>query len=368
MKLLIDIIQNYNVKIININNSSSNNNNNNTILKNISNKNINNVVKKIFVINLLDDDVKRNYIITLMKKYNIDFTLVIVEKISNEIYKTISNNTNTFISRGEMGCCISHLWCLYQIIKNNYENAIVFEDDIILHKNFTNEFLNIHEQMQKDNNALDFLLLGAHDFNFSKVNHKNVKNNIYRPNVNNCNLYGAHANYYSLKGAKAMFKIRITEISFFDKEYMLMFNHFNNSSFICYPNLVVSNVTSSTLNHKRDLLSTLEHEYYEKCFINFNFNIYNFIYVNLLEKNLFKIDENNNDYEAYINNCLYHYFYDLNKINLVKKRLVMNFFNLQDIKMILQNRQNMQNVQTNQNKLRRNDLQYFITPNNLSRK
>jgi hypothetical protein len=115
---------------------------------------------------------------------------------------------------------------------------------------------------------------------------------------------------------------------------MLLFNHFNNSSFICYPNLVVSNISSSTLNHKREILSQLEYEYYTKCFIKFNFNNYNLLYVNLLDKTLFKFDEINNDYESFIDNCLYHYFYDLNKINTVKKRLVMNFFDLHDIKMI----------------------------------
>jgi len=318
MSILIDAIKKYKVKVINVVNDSQS-------------KNINEKIKKIFVINMVEDDVKRNYIITLMKKYNINFSLVVVEKISKEFYKTITENSNTFISKAETGCCMSHLWCLYQIIKNNYENAIIFEDDIIFHKNFVSEFLNIYDT----NPSLDFLLLGAHDFNFSKENHKYVKNKLYRPNNNINNLYGAHSNYYSLKGAKAMFKIRTTEISFFDKEYFLLFNHFNNSSFICYPNLVVSNITSSTLNHARELLSTLEYEYYKKCFINFNFNTYNFIYLNLLNKNLFTIDENNNDYETYINNCLYHKFYDLNKINSVKRRLVMNFFNLQDIKNIL---------------------------------
>jgi hypothetical protein len=116
-----------------------------------------------------------------------------------------------------------------------------------------------------------------------------------------------------------------------------MFKHFNNSSFVCYPNLVVSNITSSTLNHERELLSIHEDEYYKKCFIKFNFNLYNFIYLNLLNKNLFKIDENNNNYETYIMNCLYHKFYNLNKISIVKKRLVLDFFNLQDVKMILKN-------------------------------
>jgi len=323
MSILINAIKNYKVKVINIINDNQN-------------QTINDKIKKIFVINLIEDDIKRNYIITLMKKYNINFTLVVVEKISKEFYKTISENSTTFISKVELGCCMSHLWCLYQILKNNYENAIIFEDDIILHKNFVNDFLNVYNS----NPNLDFLLLGAHDFNFSKSNYKNVKNKLYRPNENLNNLYGAHGNYYSLKGAKAMFKIRTTEISFFDKEYMLMFKHFNNSSFICYPNLVVSNITSSTLNHAREILSVLEEEYYKKCFINFNFNAYNFIYLNLLDKTLFKIDENNNDYETYISNCLYHKYYDLHKINTIKKRMVMNFFNLQDIKIILHDNAN----------------------------
>ena len=321
---LIDAIKNYNVKVINITNDNDNDNTKST-------QNINDKIKKIFVINLVSDNIKRNYILALMKKLNINFTLVVVEKISKEFYKNMCDKSdNIFISKDELGCCLSHLWCLYQIIKNNYENAIIFEDDIILHKNFINEFLNIYE-----NNTLDFLLLGAHDFNFSKTNHKNVKSKLYRPHENSSNLYGAHANYYSLKGAKAMFKLRTTEISFFDKEYMIMFKHFNNSSYICYPNLVVSNITTSTLNHSREILSELEDEYYRKCFIKFDFNSYNFIYTNLLNKNLFKIDETNNNYESYIHNCLYHKFYNLNKINAVKKRLVMSFFTLQDIKMIL---------------------------------
>jgi len=345
MNSIIDAIKKYKVKVINISNDTNPQDDNEEENEKMideenekideENEKINAKIKKIYVINLIDDEIKRNYIITLMKKYNINFTLVIVERISTELYKSISDNSNTFISKGELGCCLSHLWCLSQIIINGYENAIIFEDDIILHKNFEHDFINIYNNCTKNNNKLDFMLLGAHDFNFSKKNYKFVKNNLYRPDETVNNLYGAHANYYSLKGAKAMFKIRTTEVSFFDKEYMLMFNHFNNSSYICYPNLVVSNISASTLNHKREILSQMEYEYYNKCFIKFNFNNYNFIYVNLLDKTLFKFDEINNDYASFIDSCLYHNFHDLNKINMVKKRLVMNFFNLPDIKMIL---------------------------------
>ena len=58
------IIQNYKVKIINIDNNSSNSNN----------SEINNIINKIYVINLLENEIRRNYILVLMKKLNILLT------------------------------------------------------------------------------------------------------------------------------------------------------------------------------------------------------------------------------------------------------------------------------------------------------
>lgn len=313
MNLLYETIKNYNVKVVNIINDE-------TSL-------INNKVKKIFVINLAEDTYKRNYIVMIMKKYGINFSLVIVERITKNIYDNLDKKISISIS--ELGCCLSHLWCLYQIIINNYENAIIFEDDIILHKNFTQRFLDIHDK----NKDLDFLLLGAHDFNFINYGCKNVKNNLYRPDSKNTKIYGAHANYYSLKGAKRMFHIRTSQISYFDKEYLLMFNYYTNSSFICYPNLVVSNITESTLDHEREILSNLEYEYYKKCFVKFNFKQYNFIYINLLNSNI-PIDQKDN-YKTYIEKCLYHYFYNFDKINAVINRLSFDFFTIDDIRTIM---------------------------------
>ena len=75
MDTLINIIKNYNVKLINITNDK------NSIL--------NKKVKKVFVINLLEDVLKRNYIVTIMNKLKINFTLVIVDKIQENIYDTL---------------------------------------------------------------------------------------------------------------------------------------------------------------------------------------------------------------------------------------------------------------------------------------
>lgn len=310
---LIDVIKKYKVKVFHIMNDED--------------SEINKKVKKMFVINLLEDVTKRNYIIVLMKKYKINYTLVIVERISKELHKELCFN-KSLISRSEMGCCLSHLWCLYQIIVNQYENAIIFEDDVIFHKNFTELFLKIHSD------KFHFLLLGAHDFSFANTNHLHVQNHLYRPSANGkYNLYGAHANYYSLRGARRMFEIRVSEISFFDKEYLLMFDYYKDSSFICYPNLCVSNITASTINHAREILTDLEYKYYKTCFIHFHFKDYHFIYINLLTTSI-RVTESDN-YESFMEKCLYYYFHDKDRITTVKNRLTMDFFTLKDLLYII---------------------------------
>jgi GR25 family glycosyltransferase involved in LPS biosynthesis len=273
-----------------------------------------------------------------MKKYNINFTLVIVERVTNEIYSTI--NKTTKISKAEFGCSLSHLWCLNNVIKNNFKNAIIFEDDIILHKKFNKLIL---ERLKIN---YDFLVLGACDFNFSSVNYKNIKNSVYYP-TNYEKLYGAQSNYYSLEGAKKMFEIRSNQISFFDKDYKIMFDNFKNTSAICYPNIAVSDISSSDLGHTYKLLSLTEKYYYDKCFNNFDFKHFNFIYISILKNSEINYNMFDN-YEKYIDCVLYNHFYNEENSKIIKNRLVFNFFNIEDIKAILFTDYNL------------------ITPNNLS--
>ena len=309
MDTLINIIKNYNVKRINITNDK------NSIL--------NKKVKKVFVINLLEDILKRNYIVTLMSKLKINFTLIIVNKVSENIYDTLCPKKH--ISKEELGCCLSHLYCLNDIIENKIETAIIFEDDVIFHKDFINKFNKI------DLSSCNFLLLGAHDFCLSSTNYKYInEKQLYHPDKNSTNLFGAHANFYSLKAAKCMFQIRTSFISFFDKEYMLLFNFFHDSSFICYPNLVVTDISQSHLNHSKDFFTAQEWMYYKKCFISFDFQDYNFIYLHILDNKLHKKMDN---YDKYITSCLLKTVFRLEpeKLELIKNRFTKDFFTLKDI-------------------------------------
>jgi hypothetical protein len=311
--LLIDILKLYKVKLVHI--------------KNVATSDLNERVEQIYVINMIQDVIKRNYIIILMKKYGINFTLVLVDYVPNSIYNTIYNAAKIRITKEELGCCLSHLWCLNNVIINKCKNAIIFEDDIILHKNFMIRFNKIYDK----NPNIDFLLLGAQDQSFSTINYKHIHKGLYKPDKLCRQLYGAHANYYSLNGAQAQFDIRTASISFFDKEYGIMFNRFKES-YVCCPNLAVANITSSALNHTRAIAEDMEREYYNRCFLNFNFSHYNFLYVNLLNN---AVIAKTDTYKTFTENYLYAYFHDFNKIDIVKNRLVMDFFTLDDIQCIL---------------------------------
>ena len=288
---------------------------------------INAVIKKIYVINLLEDVRKRNYIHILLKKYKINYNLIIVDRIDKEIYSDlVNNNNNNGISISELGCCMSHMWCLLDMIKNKYENCIIFEDDIILSKAFTNSFLNI----LKKKPDIDFLLLGAHDYNFSKIHYKNVKNNLYKPEIFK-NLYGAHANYYSNSGAEKMLSIRLANLSYFDNDYNLLFNSFPKS-YICYPNLVIANVSESLIDHKKTFFSEVEVGYYNLCFDNINLNSYNLIYTNLLDLSLLKKNDN---VKSFLVRCFMNKFMDKNKTAYILKRCTFDFFTISDLILIL---------------------------------
>lgn len=341
---------------------------------NIKKKNfINNRIKKIFVINLADNVVRRNYILVLMKKYNINFSLVVVNRINEKTYNLVAN---TKITKDELGCTLSHLWCLREIIKQNYENAIIFEDDIIFHKNFKEMFVSIFQ------NDYDFLMLGACDYSFKSLNNDQLLNekktmhptkvklnvsledtdnkiqlftteieddsqinletviekqspkNLYRPHENSIKLYGAHANYYSLEGAKMMYETKSRILTFFDKDYMIMFDRFDNSSFICYPNLVVSDISSSNLHHSYPFFSKSEELYYINCFENFKFTDYNFIYLDIILKHKGVKIREDDTYDSYMTRLIKYQFSNSKERDHIKNRIVLDFFTANDLEKI----------------------------------
>jgi GR25 family glycosyltransferase involved in LPS biosynthesis len=285
---------------------------------------INAIVKKIYVINLFEDIRKRNYITMLFQKYKINYNLIVVDRISKDIHENFVNDTKITIS--ELGCCMSHMWCLLDMLKNKHENCIIFEDDVVFAKNFIEDFLNIF----KRNSKIDFLLLGAHDYNFNTTHKTKIVSGLYRPD-NFMNLFGAHANFYTFKAAETMMNIRVNFLSYFDNNYALLFNLLPES-YICYPNLAIANVSESSINHEKPFFSNYEIGYYSLCFDNMNLNNYNLIYTNLLNLSLMKKKDT---LQKFFYRCFMNKFNDENKASLLLKRCVLDFFTVDDLKLIL---------------------------------
>lgn len=263
---LLNIIKNYNVSIVNVTNDERNVHFINSF--------------KIYVINLKSNITRRKYVEELFKKMEINYSLILVEKIDKSIIKDI----DVVFSLSTLGCLLSHLWCLQDIIHNKNDKNIIFEDDVIFHKNFKEMF---YELFNKKDITYDLLLLGACDFKFSTHNYKNVKNGLYTLTDESTSntTYGAHANYYSLKGAEFMFNrhMNLGKITFFDHTYYNVFSKLKNTAFICSPNLVVCELSTTNLNHLYPFFTEEETKYYNRCFIDFQFTDYHFVYLCFLE-------------------------------------------------------------------------------------
>lgn len=289
---------------------------------------VNSYVNKIYVINLASNRVRREYIKLIMKKLNINFTIIVVQKIHINVFRYLLSLAKTKMTRGEMGTYLSHMWCLKDAIKHNYKKFIILEDDIIFLKNF-------HEQFKQTvlHKNYDFLMLGASHFKI-KDNDYLIKNNTYKPvfNVLKGNLLGAFAILYSNKMAKQMFLLRKKNIVFFDKNLYRIFKKNYATSAICYPNLIISDVSTTNLNHRFNIFKD---GYYFKCYNTLCFQDYYFIYLDLfkkwcLNKKTFKTSK-----QAIIYLLCNYFNNNKEQVNFHYKRLDINLFSLNEINFLI---------------------------------
>lgn len=87
--------------------------------------------------------------------------------------KFIMNIKKTKLRPGQVGCLLSHQNILKDAIKNNYNNILVLEDDVIFHKDFHNEFKKKYKYLIDIEKNFDLIYLGAHQ----KHNWKDIKIN-----------------------------------------------------------------------------------------------------------------------------------------------------------------------------------------------
>jgi GR25 family glycosyltransferase involved in LPS biosynthesis len=195
----------------------------------------------IYVINLKENKTRRAYIKHLFKKHNINYNLIVVNRFK---YETQQERVPKLLEP-VIGCILSHMWCLKNAIFKGFEKFIIFEDDIVFHKNFNQLFQRVLED--NSNLNVDLLMLGALDLHLEDgLKGWNESSAIYFPTSN---LLGAHANMYSLPFAKEFYfhKLHATEILEFDCEYREFMDKYKIG--ICIPNLVICELSTTNINH-----------------------------------------------------------------------------------------------------------------------
>lgn len=252
-------------------------NNYNVILEKIQNTQNSFIDFPIYVINLKNDIYRRAYIKYITQKLGINYTLVVVNTISNETKDKLNPKTKLGIA----GCFLSHMWCIKNAIENNYKHFLIFEDDIVFHKNFKTLFKQVNYE------EYDMIQLGCCDFN--------LKKNIANMNINKqFTLYeptdialGAYGNIYNLNFAKLVYEEKINSFNEFDMPFDMYYNKYKMG--VCLPNLVTAELSTTNLGHdfspfKKKQTKLKFNGYFTKsCFVEFKYEDYYFIWIVFIE-------------------------------------------------------------------------------------
>ncbi len=176
-------------------------------------KNVQNI--SIFIVNLKKDMEKKQHIQELCKKFGLDIEFIeavygkeLLQSDINKVYseKKSIEEIGRGLSRGEIGCALSHKMIYQRMIDENISEAVVFEDDT----EFGQEFVNIIIDNNLFQGNADLVLLGYWYYgetNIDKLIHKQGKvdiDNGYKLVRFVQNMHGTYGYAISQIGAKKL--------------------------------------------------------------------------------------------------------------------------------------------------------------------
>jgi GR25 family glycosyltransferase involved in LPS biosynthesis len=208
-----------------------------------------NKISKIYFINLDRRPDRYEHFLKQCNEKLIDFSKIIRFKaIDGNLYKFTDIELSMFnnvdykgknYERNIIGNQLSHLNILKDMVRNEYEYIIIFQDDVILRKNFIKEINKIMTNIPKDTEIIN---IGYHKFasyntfipydlnnnEESELSKKNINENICILNdtINPCSL----GYIVSLKGA-------INLIEFFNRNGFLRATDWNYNDYLKMKNI-----------------------------------------------------------------------------------------------------------------------------------
>ncbi len=259
-------------------------------------------IPPIAVIHLRSNVTRYTYITYVMQKLKLNYTLFIFEEIAEEVYETIKFirehcGIQPVMNRGEMGCCLSHLFCIQHIFSLSATSAttaasaatdrvVVLEDDVLFSKDFVNKFT--QTLANPAHNAADMIMLGAIDKSLGR----NLPTTAVVTAANEQGYYravgqpsGGFGNVYKREYALRFIEQKMGRFTGLDYNYFKYKTAAGKPPIIhiVFPNIVTSEFSTSNLQHG-DICGNIpggkkEKDYYAKFFWNFNYSDYYFMYI-----------------------------------------------------------------------------------------
>lgn len=149
-------------------------------------------------------------------------------------YRCAHEQLNT---RGAIGCYLSHMKCWETLVKNGYDNAFIFEDDLNILKNFLYEFNQL--MIPSDCDLLSFGYIDG--TNKVKVNDQFLK----------CDTFmGTQGYFITSKGAEKLLKYAFPMETQIDA-YISLMNYFKKINLYLTIKTMVTqkNITGSSINY-----------------------------------------------------------------------------------------------------------------------
>jgi GR25 family glycosyltransferase involved in LPS biosynthesis len=254
-------------------------------------------IDKIYIINLQKDHYRR---ISMMHIFNkVKYTFVDGIDHTHPQWKIYleSIGTGSNPNPGIWGYYKVMISILEDAIKNNYDKIIVFEDDIILHKNFIQYFKEIISNLFK--RKWSIILLGSSQDNWNFP----IKpgSGYYHPNNTN----GSFAMIYNKNIFKNLLKESKKMIGTFDTNALnMIYKSYYNECFVIYPNIVIADVSHSNIRPPKNIVAEAIKHHWNLADFNFNkgpyisivFNIQSLIDLNSFFKIISTYSEQDHKY------------------------------------------------------------------------
>ncbi|BAS67693.1 glycosyltransferase family 25 protein [Bathymodiolus septemdierum thioautotrophic gill symbiont] len=184
---------------------------------------MNNSIPPVFIVNLKKDIEKHTHMQALCQRFNLQAEFVdavdgrqLKESEINSVFsqENAIQNINRELTKGEIGCALSHKNIYQKMIDNNIENALILEDDV----DFDDTLLDLLSRIDDFPKDWELMLLGhfgciridkatEYSFWYKKKLHK--KYIIRRPSEEG---HGTHGYLLNNKGAKKFINI-LSEIA-----------------------------------------------------------------------------------------------------------------------------------------------------------